>query len=248
MTPSRRGPAPIDRCPLEQTGNVLLAEEPGFLHVHAIFPTTMKLLASRTLLFASLAATVLGLGACTTTTKSGGRTSFSFDPAVQQPANSSAVRVKLSTGAQRLYVVEGDKVLLATPITVGTASTPTPKGNFTIYSKQAERRRASSPGAGYPMTYWMEFRPAYGMHWGFVKPYPATHGCVRMPIKAAKKVFALVRVGTPINIATSQPWDATVGKSLPVLNDSRLPDPPLSYMLSPKVFSDARAGKMWNFE
>jgi hypothetical protein len=188
-----------------------------------------------------------GLGACTTTTPTGGRTSFSYDPVVTKPTNPSAVKVKLSTGAQRLYVVEGDKVLLATPVCVGKAGSLTPHGNFTIYSKQERRRRVSSPGAGYPMTYWMEFAPAYGMHWGFVKPYPATHGCVRMPLKAAKKTFALVRSGTPVNISTSQPWDNTVGKSLPRLDDSHLPDPPMSYLLSPQVFSDAQQGKMWKF-
>jgi hypothetical protein len=130
---------------------------------------------------------------------------------------------------------------------VGTPSSPTPKGNFTIYSKNANKRRISSPGAGYPMTYWMEFLPAYGLHWGFVKSHPSSHGCVRMPIDAARKTFALIRTGTPINIATSQPWDATIGKSLPVLDDSKLPDPPMSYMLSPQVFSDAKKGALWKY-
>lgn len=194
-----------------------------------------------------LPALAISLTSCTTPSSTG-RTSFSFDPPVQQPSNPAAVRAMLSTGAQRLYLVEGDKVILATPVTVGKPSTPTPRGNFRIYSKQLERRRASSPGAGYPMTYWMEFQPAYGMHWGFMDSKPDTHGCVRIPLKAAKKVFTLVRVGTPLNVASSQPWDSTIGKQLPTLDDSRLPDPPLSYMLSPKVFRDSHAGKMWNFE
>jgi len=195
----------------------------------------------------ALAALALGLTACQTTKVAHGPHSFSFDPPVKQPTNPSAVKVKLSTGAQRLYVVEGNEVLLATPVTVGKASSPTPMGDFTIYSKQERRRRVSQPGAGYPMTYWMEFKPAYGMHWGFVKPVPATHGCVRMPLKAAQKVFALVRPGTPIQVAKSQPWDESHGKHLPHLDDSRLPDPPDSYMMSTQVFADAAKGKMWNY-
>lgn len=175
------------------------------------------------------------------------KTAFDFDPPMQQPKNPAAVKLMLSTGAQKLYVVEGNTVLLATPVTVGTAATPTPHGNFTIYAKVEKRRRASSPGAGYPMTYWMEFQPAYGLHWGFVKPHPSTHGCVRMPIDAARKVFSLVRIGTPINISRSQPWDATIGKTLPVLDDGQLADPPMSYMLSPNVFNDARKGQLWKY-
>lgn len=181
------------------------------------------------------------------TTRSGANHSFTFDPPAKSPKNPAAVEVKLSTGAQRLYVVEGDEVLLATPATVGKASSPTPHGKFKIYSKQAERRRFSQPGAGYPMTYWMEFKPAYGMHWGFVKPYPNTMGCVRLPLKSAKKVYELVRVGTPLHIATSHKWDQTHGKSLPKLDDGPLPDPPMSYLMSPQVFADARQGKMWNY-
>jgi L,D-transpeptidase catalytic domain len=200
------------------------------------------------LLFAAISVGfAVGLSACAVVSSSSTPNSFSFDPPVQPPRNPSAVKLKLSTGAQRLYVVEGDNVLLATPVTVGTTSDPTPHGNYTIYLKVANRRRQSSPGAGYPMTYWMEFKPAYGLHWGFVKPYPSTHGCVRMPIDAARKTFQLIRVGTPIHIARSQPWDATIGKSLPVLDDSSLPDPPMSYMLSSQVFSDAQRGNLWKY-
>ena len=197
------------------------------------------------LLFASVV--VLGLNACVTTTSST-KSAFDFDPPLTAPTNPANVKLKLSTGAQRLYVVEGDKVLLATPVTVGKVGSPTPQGNFTIYSKQANRRRVSSPGAGYPMTYWMEFKPAYGLHWGFVKPKPSTHGCVRMPIDSARKVFSVVRVGTPINISTSQPWDATIGKSLPVLDDSHLQDPPETYMQSSRVFADAPKGILWKYD
>lgn len=181
------------------------------------------------------------------TTQRGGANSFTFDPPVKQPRNPSNVQVKLSTGAQRLYVVEGNDVLLATPVSVGKAASPTPHGNYKIYLKTANRRRISNPGAGYPMTYWMEFKSAYGMHWGFLKPYPSTMGCVRMPLLAAQKTFNLVRSGTPINISTSQPWDATIGKALPKLDDSQLPDPPMSYMMSPQVFADAQRGKLWRF-
>lgn len=185
---------------------------------------------------------------CSSTTTTSPGHSFSFDPPVVQPTNRSAVAVKISTSAQRLYVTEGNKVLLATPCGVGRSATPTPKGNFRINSKTRHRRRQGHPGAGYPMTYWMSFySPAYGMHWGFVKPYPCTAGCVRMPLNSARKVFDLVRVGTPVNVSTTQPWDATIGANLPRLDDTPLPNPPMSYMLSSKVFQDAEQGRMWNF-
>jgi lipoprotein-anchoring transpeptidase ErfK/SrfK len=192
------------------------------------------------------AAFALLVSSCATK-KSSARYSPSFDPPAKAVTNPSAVKVKLSTSAQRVYVVQGSEVLLATPCSVGTASTPTPHGTFSIYSKQANRRRQSSPGAGYPMTFWMEFKTAYGMHWGWVKPYPCTHGCVRLPIKSAQKIFSMVQVGTPLIIASSHPEDATIGKTLPVLDDSTLADPPDSYMMGSQVFTDAAKGKIYTY-
>ena len=188
------------------------------------------------------------LSSCTTTKPTRANYSTQFDPPASAPTNRSAVRVKISTVAQRLYVVEGDRVLLATPCSVGKAGSPTPAGQHRILSKTAHRRRQSQPGAGYPMTYWMSFHsPAYGMHWGFVKPYPCTHGCVRLPLKASKKIFDMVSVGTPVHVAASHPEDATIGKTLPVLDDTTLPDPPMSYMLSSKVFEDAANGRFYTY-
>lgn len=198
----------------------------------------------RSIQMLSCAAVALTLTQCATPKKKGSY-SVHFDPPAKAVKNPSAVKVKLSTSAQRVYVMEGNEVLLATPCSVGTAKTPTPHGTFSIYSKQANRRRQSSPGAGYPMTFWMEFKSAYGMHWGWVKPYPCTHGCVRLPIKSAQKIFGMVRQGTPLIIATSHPEDATIGAKLPVLDDSTLADPPDSYMMSNKVFEDAAKGKMY---
>jgi hypothetical protein len=200
----------------------------------------------RSLATIAIGASAILLSSCGTTSRSG--TSFSFDPPAKKVTNPAAVKVHISTGAGKLYVTEGNEVLLASPIGVGTSASPTPKGNHRIDSKTRHRRRQGNPGAGYPMTYWMSFHSAaYGMHWGFVKPYPSTHGCVRLPLNTARKVFDMTRVGTPVNVATSQPWDSTIGASLPLLDDGPLPNPPDSYLQSSKVFADHEKGKMWNF-
>lgn len=201
-----------------------------------------------TLLHLPLLALGLVLSSCTAI-KKGPEAAYStnFDPPLTPPKNRSNLKLKLSTGAQRVYLMEGNQVLLATPCSVGTAKSPTPKGNYTIYTKTKNRRRISQPGAGYPMTYWMEFKSAYGLHWGFVKPFPCTHGCVRLPIKSAKKIFETIPTGTPISIAASHPEDETIGKTLPVLNDGPMPDPPWSYMTSAQVFKDADQGKFYTY-
>ena len=153
------------------------------------------------------------------------------------PKNPSAVRVKVSTNTQNIYVMEGNRLLMAVQGCVG-AHGATPKGNFTIGSKIKEKRRVSQPDAGYPMAYWCEFAPAYGFHEGFVWSVPRTHGCIRLHREAAARLFALVRIGTPVNIASSQPEDSQYGHFVRKLDQSRDPDPDRSYMMSRAWFRD----------
>ena len=154
-----------------------------------------------------------------------------------RPHDPDKVRVKLSLGTQNIYVEEGDRLLMAVQGNVGR-NNATPKGNFRITDKIKNKRRVSQPDAGYPMAYWCEFLPAYGFHEGFVHPVPRTHGCIRMHREAAARFFALVKVGTPINISTTQPEDAQYGSRVLRLDQSRDPDPPRSLMLSPSWFKD----------
>ncbi len=159
-----------------------------------------------------------------------------YDLPAKLPSNPSAVRVKVSLSKQRVYVVEGSTMLLAMPVSVGTPSTPTPSGNFRIF-KKTHKHRANSHGyasngsqvvqtrlankpagwsfKGTPMPYWCEFKANYGFHTGWTKHHPTTHGCIRMHENLAPKFFRLVSVGTPVNIAHSQPEDSTISLPLP---------------------------------
>ncbi len=60
-----------------------------------------------------------------------------------KPNDPSAVRVKVSLSKQNVYVMEGDRCLMAAAISVGLPNKPTPRGSFTIYSKQEHKRSGS---------------------------------------------------------------------------------------------------------
>lgn len=213
-----------------------------------------------TFLFCSLlVGASLFLSSCTDGSYSGGmrlsraqREYLDFDSIAYKPQNTANTKIKVSLSKQILYVTEGSKVLLATPVTVGTSSTPTPKGNFTV-RRQVHKYRAQTHGWAYnpstgeykrckistcpkgwkytstPMPYWTEFLSAsYGIHAGYVYPYPRSHGCIRVHNNVMPKIFQMTRAGTPINIAYSQPEDETVGRSVvhPPSPES-LPDDPI---------------------
>jgi hypothetical protein len=184
----------------------------------------------KSLLYIFSAAAALMLGACTTVT--GGYSVKAYAP--HNPAN---VKVKVSTSTQHIYVMEGDRLLMAVQGCVG-ANGATPKGSFRIGNKIKEKRRISQPDAGYPMAYWCEFKPAYGFHEGFVWNVPRTHGCIRLHKEAAARLFALVRIGTPVYIASSLPEDRTHGGQVRKLDQRNDPDPPRSHLMSSAWFKD----------
>ncbi len=187
------------------------------------------------LFFCLCAAAALFLTSCgTMTTVSSGN----YHVIAHKPNDPSKVVVKLSLKTQNLYVMEGDRLLMAVQGNVGKPGAATPTGDYTIYNKEKKRRRASEPDAGYPMAYWCEFKSAYGFHEGFVHPYPHTHGCVRLHREAAARLFALTRIGTPVHIAESLPEDKEFGSQVRRLDQSKEPDPPRSYMMSDAWFKD----------
>ncbi len=183
----------------------------------------------------------LGATAALFLTSCGSMTSVSsgsYRVVAHRPHDPSKVEVKLSLSTQNLYVIEGDRLLMAVQGNVGKPGAATPTGNFTIYNKEKNRRRQSEPDRGYPMAYWCEFKPAYGFHEGFVHPAPHTHGCVRLHREAAARLFALTRIGTPVIIQNSLPEDKKWGSEVRRLDQSRDPDPPRSVMMSDSWFKD----------
>lgn len=201
----------------------------------------------RFLLLAPLAAFAL-FTSCSTAPK----TTPIYRVTAHRPHDSSRVRVDVSLSQQNVYVMEGDRCLMAVATSVGMNVHPTPKGHFHIFNKVEYKRSGSYgyrvqkdrvvaadagqniPGryVGYPMGFWCEFAPAYGFHQGFVHPVPRTHGCLRLHGEAAPKFFALVHEGTPVNIADTQPEDKTIGPTVQRVDDSKVPDPDPRLMIT----------------
>lgn len=221
----------------------------------------------KTILTLAVAASTAALFTSCSTVSSGGSglaAYQAYDRPTKLPKNPSKVRVKVSLSKQRTYVMEGSEVLLAMPVSVGSPGTSTPQGNFTIFNKVA-KKRANTHGYAYngssikktmlskkpsgwsfkgtPMPYWCEFKANYGFHTGWVKHHPCTHGCIRMHENLSPKFFRLVKVGTPVSIAYSQPEDATYG-NIPLPPDSGpLPDYPGTMYTGDGYFTKHKAPK-----
>jgi lipoprotein-anchoring transpeptidase ErfK/SrfK len=155
--------------------------------------------------------------------------------------------VVINLSEQKAYLIEQDKVILVSPISTGRHGWATPRGNFSVISKDIDHRSRSfgsvvnaggrvvnsnatpasyvPPGGHFrsaPMPYYMEFSPAIGMHGGYLPGYPASHGCVRMPRELAAQFFNRVQIGTPVSVVGSTDKIVDVRKALPVFSKPSL--------------------------
>jgi lipoprotein-anchoring transpeptidase ErfK/SrfK len=101
---------------------------------------------------------------------------------------SPASHLEVDKGHQVLYVVRGGKLALISPVsTAGIPGYFTPTGRFAIYRKVVGFD-ASPLGTLYDPMY---FVGGYAIHGNpSVPPYPASHGCVRVPMWLAPSLFA----------------------------------------------------------
>jgi PKD repeat protein len=101
--------------------------------------------------------------------------------------------VEVSKGRQVLFLVRGGKVALIVPVSTG-ATGNTPLGVWHVYSKV--------PGYNAEQMYYSSFFVGgfaiHGYH--SVPPYPASHGCVRIPLWVAPRVYSLINYGTAVYI------------------------------------------------
>jgi len=101
--------------------------------------------------------------------------------------------VEVSKERQVLFIVRGGQVKLIVPVSTG-ATGNTPLGLWHVYSKV--------PGYNAKEMYYSSFFiGAFAIHgYHSVPPYPASHGCVRMPLWVAQRVYSLIAYGTPVYI------------------------------------------------
>lgn len=106
------------------------------------------------------------------------------------------IRVFLSR--QYFGAYEKGKLLFWGPISSGRKAYPTPPGKFFVNYKQKDKRSIKYDNA--PMPYSINYYRGYFMHQQSLPGYPASHGCVRLLMTDAKKLFSWVRVRDAVTV------------------------------------------------
>jgi ankyrin repeat protein len=108
------------------------------------------------------------------------------------------LRVEISLAKQNATVIKDGVTIFTTQVSTGRQGYTTPVGQYVITDKDRDHM---STIYKCPMPYFMRLNCRdFGMHAGVVPTYPASHGCIRLPGDAAKKLFSDLPVGTVVMI------------------------------------------------
>ena len=109
-----------------------------------------------------------------------------------------AAHIEIDKQHQVLYIVRGSRVTLIVPVsTAGLPGKFTPVGRFSIYRK-VDGFDPSPLGTLYDPMY---FTGGYAIHGNpSVPPYPASHGCVRVPMWLAPILYATNPYGETVYV------------------------------------------------
>ena len=139
---------------------------------------------------------------------------------------SGSPRIVVHIGEQQAYFYKGKQLVGQTTVSTGKPGFGTPPGSYTVLSKSPDHvsslfgdyvdgygnvvrsnidsRKDRQPKGthfdGARMPYAMFFRGGYAMHQGYVPPFAASHGCIRLPGRMAARFFENAPVGTPVKV------------------------------------------------
>jgi hypothetical protein len=139
---------------------------------------------------------------------------------------SGSPKIIVHIGDQKAYFYKGKHLVGETTVSTGKRGFSTPPGRYQVLSKspdhvstifgdyvddygnvvrsnidaRKDRRPSGTHFDGAEMPYAMFFRGGYAMHQGYVPPYAASHGCIRLPRGMAEPFFENAPVGTPVTV------------------------------------------------
>ena len=133
-------------------------------------------------------------------------------------------KIVVHIGEQKAYFYKGKHVVGESTVSTGKPGFSTPPGHYHVVSKDRDhvstefgdyvddygnvvrsnidaRKDRRPPGThfdGARMPYAMFFNGGYAMHQGYVPPFAASHGCIRVPQGMARPFFENAPEGTPV--------------------------------------------------
>jgi lipoprotein-anchoring transpeptidase ErfK/SrfK len=149
--------------------------------------------------------------------------------------------IAISIQKQNLKIYDARGFFAATPISTGMAGHPTPMGVFSVIQKH--KLHHSNIYSGAPMPYMQRITwSGVAMHAGVLPGYPASHGCIRMPMAFALKMWSWTRMGARVVVTPGELTPADFSHPL-LMAQKVAPQPAAANEPNPDAASAARTDK-----
>src|ERR1700737_710797 len=113
------------------------------------------------------------------------------------------VVVFVSLPDQVVYVYRNGVRIGRSTVSTGKSGKPTPTGVFTVLQKKVHHESSIYKGAKMPHMQRLA-RTGTAQHAGHLPGYPASAGCVRLPVDFAAKLYTVTTLGTTVIIADNR--------------------------------------------
>ena len=111
--------------------------------------------------------------------------------------------IVVSIDRQKVTVYDSNGVFAESPVSSGMKGHSTPMGVFSIIQKH--KFHHSNIYSGAPMPYMQRITwSGVAMHAGVLPGYPASHGCIRMPMAFAMKMWNWTRMGARVVVTPGE--------------------------------------------
>jgi lipoprotein-anchoring transpeptidase ErfK/SrfK len=135
------------------------------------------------------------------------------------------VIISISIDQQKLRLYDANGLYAESPVSTGMRGHPTPMGVFSVIQKQ--KLHHSNIYSGAPMPFMQRITwSGIAIHAGVLPGYPASHGCIRMPMAFAMKMWNWTRMGARVVVTPGEITPASF--SHPLLAALKGAPPPMA--------------------
>jgi lipoprotein-anchoring transpeptidase ErfK/SrfK len=151
--------------------------------------------------------------------------------------------ISVSIEQQKVRIYDANGLFAESPVSTGMKGHSTPMGVFSVIQKH--KLHHSNIYSNAPMPYMQRITwSGVALHAGVLPGYPASHGCIRMPMAFAVKMWNWTRMGARVIVTPGAVTPASVSHPL-LVAQKVAPQPPLiaddPKMDAPAVKSDKGA-------
>jgi lipoprotein-anchoring transpeptidase ErfK/SrfK len=157
--------------------------------------------------------------------------------------------ISISIAQQKMRIYDANGFFAETPISTGMPGHPTPMGVFSVIQKH--KFHHSNIYSGAPMPYMQRITwSGVAMHAGVLPGHPASHGCIRMPMAFAVKMWNWTKMGARVVVTPGEITPASFSHPLlatlkvlpqPVAGDEPKLDTPVAAKADKAVDTEANA-------